>query len=188
MITAYFNSFGIFSAEEITATVKLFESRLLNKGDFFVREHEKNSEVAFIQSGIFRSFYTSADCNDTTYCFRFPQDMLAAYSSFITGNPSTESMQAIAPANLLVIQKSTIDELEAQNPKWTMFLKLIAEQQYLELENRVFQLQKETALYRYTSLLNSHPELIREIPLQYLASYLGITQRHLSRIRKQISF
>lgn len=114
--------------------------------------------------------------------------MLAAYSSFITGNPSTESMQAITPAKLLVIQKSTIDELEAQNPKWTMFLKLIAEQQYLELENRVFQLQKETALYRYTSLLNSHPELIREIPLQYLASYLGITQRHLSRIRKQISF
>ncbi|MDV2458384.1 cAMP-binding protein [Elizabethkingia anophelis] len=188
MITAYFNSFGIFSAEEIASTVQLFESRLLNKGDFFVREHEKNSEVAFIQSGIFRSFYTSADGNDTTYCFRFPQDMLAAYSSFITGNPSTESMQAITPANLLVIQKSTIDELEAQNPKWTMFLKHIAEQQYLELENRVFKLQKETALQRYTSLLNNHPEFVQEIPLQYLASYLGITQRHLSRIRKQISF
>lgn len=69
-----------------------------------------------------------------------------------------------------------------------MFLKLIAEQQYLELENRVFQLQKETALQRYTSLLNNHPEFVQEIPLQYLASYLGITQRHLSRIRKQISF
>lgn len=96
-------------------------------------------------------------------------------------------MQAITPANLLVIQKSTIDELEAQNPKWTMFLKLIAEQQYTELENRVFQLQKETALQRYTSLLNNHPEFVQEIPLQYLASYLGITQRHLSRIRKQIS-
>ena len=45
-----------------------------------------------------------------------------------------------------------------------MFLKLIAEQQYLELENRVFQLQKETALQRYTSLLNNHPEFVQEIP------------------------
>lgn len=188
MITEYFNSFKIFTSEEIAATIRLFESRKLDKGDFFVKEHEKNSEVAFIESGIFRSYYASADGNDTTYCFRFPQDMLAAYSSFITGNPSTESMQSITPANLLVIQKSTIDELEAQNPKWTMFLKLIAEQQYLELENRVFQLQKETALQRYTSLLNNHPEFVQEIPLQYLASYLGITQRHLSRIRKQISF
>jgi hypothetical protein len=45
VITAYFNSFGIFSAEEIAATVKLFESRLLNKGDFFVRETERTVKL-----------------------------------------------------------------------------------------------------------------------------------------------
>ncbi|MNT99762.1 hypothetical protein D3C72_2426980 [compost metagenome] len=65
---------------------------------------------------------------------------------------------------------------------------MIAEQQYLELEKRIFQLQKETALQRYTVLLRDQPEFVQQIPLQYLASYLGITQRHLSRIRSEITF
>lgn len=65
---------------------------------------------------------------------------------------------------------------------------MIAEEQYLELEKRVFQLQKETASQRYANLIKDHPEFIQQLPLHYLASYLGITQRHLSRIRNQISF
>ncbi|WP_407481067.1 Crp/Fnr family transcriptional regulator [Elizabethkingia meningoseptica] len=188
MITEYFNQFGIFTAQEIADLIPLFKARNLNKGDFFAREHEKQSEVAFVQSGIFRSFYTTAAGNDMTYCFRFPNDFIAAYSSFITGAESTESMQALIPAALLVIEKSTITRLEHENPKWSVFLKMMAERQYLELEKRIFQLQKETAAERYNNLLSTQPELIREIPLQYLASYLGITQRHLSRIRQQVSF
>ncbi|HAY3549952.1 Crp/Fnr family transcriptional regulator [Elizabethkingia meningoseptica] len=188
MITEFFKQFGIFTTEEITELVPLFKARNLNKGDFFVREHEKHSEVAFVQSGIFRSFYTTAAGNDMTYCFRFPNEFVAAYSSFITGDKSTESIQAISPAAILVIEKSTINRLELENPKWSVFLKIMAEQQFLELEKRVFQLQRETSSQRYSNLLNNQPELVREIPLQYLASYLGITQRHLSRIRQQISF
>lgn len=68
------------------------------------------------------------------------------------------------------------------------FLKMIAEQEYLELEKRFFQMQRDSAAKRYASLLYNQPNYIQEIPLQYLASYLGITQRHLSRIRKEISF
>ncbi len=108
-----------------------------------MREHEKHSEVAFVQSGIFRSFYTTAAGNDMTYCFRFPNEFVAAYSSFITGDESTESIQAISPAAILVIEKSTINRLELENPKWSVFLKIMAEQQFLELEKRVFQLQEK---------------------------------------------
>ncbi|MNY11874.1 hypothetical protein D3C86_1449250 [compost metagenome] len=114
--------------------------------------------------------------------------MIAAYSSFITGNPSVEAIQAISQVSLLVIQKNKLDELVLENQIWTQFLKVIAEQQYLELEKRVFQLQKETAAQRYASLLQNQPQFILQIPLHYLASYLGITQRHLSRIRKEITF
>ncbi|MNU79669.1 hypothetical protein D3C71_692840 [compost metagenome] len=67
-----------------------------------------------------------------------------------------------------------------------LFLKIIAEQQYLELEARVFQLQRDSAQERYQSLIDNQPEYIQQISGQYLASYLGITQRHLIRIRKQI--
>ncbi|MNL38520.1 hypothetical protein D3C87_1607400 [compost metagenome] len=63
---------------------------------------------------------------------------------------------------------------------------MIAEQQYLELENRLFLFQKEKAKERYIDLLKNQPLYVQQIPLQYLASYLGITPRHLSRLRKEI--
>jgi CRP-like cAMP-binding protein len=63
----------------------------------------------------------------------------------------------------------------------------MAEQEYLKLEKRVFMLQKEKAERKYQDLLENHPDYLKHIPLNYLASYLGITQRHLSRIRKEIA-
>ncbi|MDR2275749.1 MAG: Crp/Fnr family transcriptional regulator [Sphingobacterium sp.] len=188
MIAAYFQSLRLFDQEEIAQIVPLFEYRKLNKNDFFVKENQPCNEVAFIASGIFRSYYTTSNAEDVTYCFRFPNSLMAAYSSFITSGPSVETMQAISPAELWVIKKSTIDTLAAESLVWTKYLKMIAEQQYLELEKRIFQLQKETALQRYVTLIRNQPEFIQQIPLQYLASYLGITQRHLSRIRSEITF
>ncbi|AZB27152.1 Crp/Fnr family transcriptional regulator [Chryseobacterium bernardetii] len=188
MVHNFFRNFKLFSENEIEEFVKLFEIRKVCKNAYFIQEGEKCREVAFIQSGIFRSFYLSDEGKDMTYCFRFPNTMMAAYSSFISGCLSKESMQAITDAELLVLKKEKMDALVQDNLNWTKFLKIIAEQEYLELENRFFQLQRDSAAQRYKTLLKNYPDYIQKIPLQYLASYLGITQRHLSRIRKEISF
>ncbi|RQO31700.1 Crp/Fnr family transcriptional regulator [Taibaiella sp. KBW10] len=188
MIQHYLEQFNVFTTEEITEILSLFEIRKVQKHDFFIREGERCREIAFITSGLFRSYYVSDTGTETTYCFRFEQEFLAAYSSFITGKGSLENMQALSAASLYVIQKSAIDTYLSEKPNWIRFLKIIAEQQYIELEQRVFQLQKDSALKRYRALLDHQPEYIRDIPLQHLASYLGITQRHLSRIRKEIMF
>lgn len=188
MIRKYFESFNLFTIEEIENALPFFKTKTLQKSEYFIQEGKKCKEVAFIISGIFRSYYTSEEGDETTYCFRFPNEMLAAYSSFISGNESQETMQAISTSELLVIKKKDIDQLAKENICWIKFLKVIAEQQYIELEQRVFQLQRNSAVQRYVSLLEHQPEYIQNIPLQYLASFLGITQRHLSRIRKEISF
>ncbi|WP_106915192.1 Crp/Fnr family transcriptional regulator [Chryseobacterium aurantiacum] len=188
MVHDFFRSFNLFSESEIEEFLQLFELRKVNKNDYFIHEGERCREVAFIKSGIFRSFYLSDDGKDMTYCFRFPNTMMAAYSSFISGSLSKESMQAINDAELLVLKKESMDAIVQDDLNWTKFLKIIAEQEYLELENRFFQLQRDSASQRYIALLKNYPDYIQKIPLQYLASYLGITQRHLSRIRKEISF
>lgn len=188
MIQQFFQNFNLFSTNEIEHLSTLFSEIKLSKNDFFVKEGEKCKEIAFIQSGIFRSFYTSDEGKDNTYCFRFPNDLMASYSSFISDKPSIENMQAISDATLSVIKKEKIQELASENPKWSEFLRMIAEQEYLELEKRFFQLQRDTAAQRYDFLIENQPNYIQQIPLQHLASYLGITQRHLSRIRKEISF
>lgn len=188
MIRQYFENFNLFTKHELDALVPLFISRQMKKKEYFIREGEKSNAVAFIKSGVFRSFYYAEQGEDITYCFRFPNDLLAAYSSFITGANSLENMQAISDAELLVIKKESLEDLAADSLNWAIFLKTIAEQQYIELEKRVFQLQRDNAAQRYSDLIKNEPEYIQQIPLQYLSSYLNITQRHLSRIRKEISF
>ena len=163
MIKNYLKLFNVLTDDEIENFIQLSTKRDLIKGDYFIREGETCKEVAFVLSGTFRS-------------------------SFITGQGTDENIQAITSTELLIIPKNNIDNLVVKNPNWVKFLKIVAEQQYIELEKRIFQLQKNNALQRYTDLIKNQPEYVQNIPLQYLASYLGITQRHLSRIRREISF
>jgi CRP-like cAMP-binding protein len=188
MIKKYLQTFEILSEIEINDFIENITPKKLNKFDFFIREGEVCREIAFINLGTFRSFYTSNKGEEFTYCILFPNNFLAAYSSFITGEPTSENIQAITETELLVISKNKVDSLIQESTNWLKVFKIIAEQEYIELEKRVFQLQKDNAVQRYRDLIENQPQYIQQIPLQYLASYLGITQRHLSRIRKEITF
>lgn len=184
----YFESFGIFSEEDIQQALPLFKEKTLKKSEAFISEGERCTEVGFILSGTCRSFYLSGTGEEITYCFRFPGEFVTAYSSFITGQGSLENMQTLTKTELLVISKANVEMLADTSTGWLKFLKIIAEQQYIELEKRIFQLQRVHAKQRYDDLLKNHPEYVQRIPLQHIASYLGITQRHLSRIRKELVF
>ncbi|WP_194975846.1 Crp/Fnr family transcriptional regulator [Aquiflexum lacus] len=183
----YLKSFNILTDKEIEHFVQSTSQMMLNKGDYFIQEGEVCDKVAFVKSGTLRSYYVSEKGEEITYCIIFPNNLMAAYSSFISGKTTEENMQALTFTELSVIPKKTILEFANNSHNWVEFLKVMAEQQYLELEKRIFQMQKNHALNRYTDLINNQPEYVQKIPLQYLASYLGITQRHLSRIRREIS-
>lgn len=188
MIKNYLKAFNILAEDEIENLIQLTKKRSLKKLDYFIREGEICKEVAFVLTGSFRSFYVSSKGQEITYCITFPNNLMTAYSSFITGQTTAENIQAITAVELLIIPKYKFDDLVLKSPNWTKFLKIVAEQQYIQLESRIFQLQKDNAIQRYADLINNQPEYIQNIPLKYLASYLGISQRHLSRIRKEISF
>ena len=187
MIKNYLKSFNILTDDEIENFILMTTKRDLNKADYFIRQGETCKEVAFVLTGTFRSFYISDKGEEITYCITFPNNLMTAYSSFITGQSTDENIQAVTSVALLIIPKNKIDYLASENPNWIKFLKIVAEQQYIELEKRIFQLQKNNAFHRYMDLIKNQPEYIQNIPLKYLASYLGITQRHLSRIRREIS-
>ncbi|MGM9477663.1 Crp/Fnr family transcriptional regulator [Pedobacter sp. GSP4] len=183
---AYLQSFNILSADEIEIFVKNARPRLLKKGEFFITENQICKEVAFIKSGILRSYYTSASAEEYTYCLTFPNQFMTAYSSLITGGPTVENIQAMSDVDLLIVGKEVIDDLAASSINGLRLLKTIAEQQYLHLEKRVFMYQKDAAKERYLELFKSHPDYIKQIPVKYLASFLAITPRHLSRLRRDI--
>lgn len=184
----FLNTFNILSSDEIAHLTTLSTKRVMHKGDFFIREGEVCEEVAFVVNGTLRSFIVAEKGEEITYCITFPNNLMTAYSSFITGQRTEENIQAITNVELLILSKNTINDLANKHLNWVKFLKVVAEQQYIELEKRIFQLQKNNAVKRYTELLKHQPELLKHIPLNYLASYLNVTQRHLSRIRKEIHY
>ena len=183
----YLEEFGVLTKDEID----VFENKLVykkfKKGEFFIREGQTCKEVAFVASGLFRSFYYSSLEEEVTYCFTFSNSFVTAYSSFLSQNKTVENIQALTDVEILTISRNEILKLEQSSTNWLRFFKLIAEQEYIKMEKRIFLLQKETAEKRYSDLLKNQPEYLQFIPLNFLASYLGITQRHLSRIRKSIS-
>ncbi|WP_044204618.1 Crp/Fnr family transcriptional regulator [Flammeovirga sp. OC4] len=184
----YLEAFDLFTEEEIDEYLALTTTRKLKRHEFFIQQDEVCDNLSFVKSGVFRSFYYSNNEEQITYCFTFQDSLLMAYSSFISGNPSKENMQAVSEAEIISIPKSELDRLAETNLKWLKFLKIIAEKEYVDLENWIFDHQKDKAQQRYLDLIAKHPNYIQEVPLQHIASYLGITQRHLSRIRASISF
>ena len=145
MLSDFLKKFDVLTDTEINDFLKLGSIRHLLKGDFFISEGKSCKEVAFIQNGILRSFFTPESGDEITYCITFPGTLMTAYSSFITSLPTLENIQAVSSCELLVVQKADIDQLFQSSINWTRFFKIIAEQQYIELEKRLFLFQKEKA-------------------------------------------
>lgn len=186
-VKEYLKSFNLLSENDIDEFIKLSTSRVLKKGQHFITQGEICHEVCFIKSGLLRSYYYSTEKREAiTSCFYFSNTFLTAYSSLISGLPSPESIEALSDIEMLSISKTNFIALEENNISWLKFSKFISEQEYLALEKRIHLLQSESAETKYNHLLKNHSEYLQHIPLKYLASYLGITQRHLSRIRRSI--
>jgi len=185
-IVDYLKQYNLFTDSEINEFISLATISNIKKGDFFIKQDEICTTLSFVNFGIFRSFYYSNNDEEITYCFTFPNTLLVAYSSFITQNKSEENLQALTDSEIISISKKELENLAESNNKWLNFLKIIAEKEYVELEKWIFNHQKSNAQKRYVDLIHSNPQFVQQIPLHYIASYLGITQRHLSRIRASI--
>jgi len=182
----YLKQYNLFTDSEINEFISLATISTIKKGDFFIKQDEICTTLSFVNFGIFRSYYYCNNDEEITYCFTFPNSLLVAYSSFITQNKSEENLQALTDSEIISISKKELENLAESNNKWLNFLKIIAEKEYVELEKWIFNHQKSNAQKRYVDLINNYPQFVQQIPLHYIASYLGITQRHLSRIRASI--
>ncbi|RIW13445.1 Crp/Fnr family transcriptional regulator [Algoriphagus lacus] len=186
-VRSFFTDFGMLTEKDIRDFISLASKKYLEKSEKFVAQDQVSKEIGFVLSGILRSFHSDKNGNETTFCFSFPNSLVTSYSSYITGNGAMENIQAITSVELLVVSKEKWMELIKRSANWIDFLRQMAEFEYVALEKRVYQFQRDSASERYKDLVSRYPEYLKKIPLHYLASYLGITQRHLSRIRKNFA-
>lgn len=140
--------------------------------------------IYFITKGVARIYYYKED-NDITECFAFENQIIARVESLFSGNPSKKGIQALEDSEFVAIQAVPLFNLYDQYPEIERLFRKIFEAAYVDTVNRIESIQFHTAEERYNALLNEAPNIIQRIPLKHVASYLGITQVSLSRIRSQ---
>ncbi|MCH8516482.1 MAG: Crp/Fnr family transcriptional regulator [Cyclobacteriaceae bacterium] len=156
-----------------------------------IKNYEKNEliqpigsrckTVYVIKKGAARIFYLK-EGNDITEHFAFDNEVIVRAESLFTGNPTLKGIQAIEVTSLIAIDAPSLFTLYDEYHDIERLFRLIFEKEYVHTVKRIESLQFQSATERYADLLET-TNLVDKIPLKYIASYLGITQVSLSRIR-----
>lgn len=138
--------------------------------------------IYFIEKGVARIYYFK-DGIDITEGFFFENSIIARVESLFTGKPSRKAIQILQDAEIIGINANHLFKLYDSFPEIERLFRKIFEAAYVETVNRIEGIQFHSAEERYNALLNEAPDVLMRVPLKYIASYLGITQVSLSRIR-----
>jgi CRP-like cAMP-binding protein len=138
----------------------------------------------FLEKGALRGHYT-LEGKEITHWFAFENDFVTSFHSFSTQTPAVESIQLLEGSILWGISKEKLTGLLNQFHDIERLLRIAYEKYYIRLEERFVNAQFKTATERYEQLLQQAPHLPERVPLGYIASYLGISQETLSRIRSR---
>ncbi len=138
--------------------------------------------IYFIKQGVARIYYFK-DGIDITESFFFENSIIARVESLFTGKPSRKAIQILEDAEIVAINASQLFKLYDSFPEIERLFRKIFEAAYVDTVNRIEGIQFHSAEERYNALLSEAPNVLMRVPLKYVASYLGITQVSLSRIR-----
>jgi len=138
--------------------------------------------VYVLMQGLMRIHYNK-DGTDITESFETAPAVVARVESLFSGRPSRKGIQALETSHWVAISASRLFDLYDVHPSVERLFRKVFEEGYVKTVNRLESLQFNTAEERYRQLLEEHPEIVQRAPLKHIASYLGITQVSLSRIR-----
>ncbi|MFO0357021.1 MAG: Crp/Fnr family transcriptional regulator [Sphingobacteriaceae bacterium] len=140
--------------------------------------------IYFLKKGVARIYYFK-EHNDITESFSFENNIVVRYESLFTGKPSKKAIQLLEDAEVIAIKANELFKLYDQFPDIERLFRKIFENALVDTVNRVESIQFHTAEERYNALIKEAPDVLKRVPLKYIASYLGITPVSLSRIRGQ---
>jgi CRP-like cAMP-binding protein len=144
---------------------------------------EAARNVLVIERGLLREFYIDREGRSATRRFCAAGDLSGSLADLLSGEPAMVSIEAVEPTDLWVIPWRRVDELTQAYPQWQMLVRRVAENLYLRKSQREFEMLTLSAAQRYAAFCVDHAALLPRLSQQLVASYLGITSVHLSRLR-----
>lgn len=182
----YIKSYFGVAPENISRISSFFYLKTLKKGDYFLKAGRVCENLGFHKSGLIR-VYVTIDGKETTQWISSQGYFVTDLSGLIFNKPSKYHIQALTDCEIYAIDRKDYINLPHVIPQWQELEKLFIARCFIYLEERVFALLSMNAEERYRSLFEQKPELFNQVPLQYLASMMGMTPETLSRLRKKIS-
>lgn len=158
-----------------------------NKGDFYLRKGENPHSYLILQKGLMRSFVFDYDGNEITTHFFTEQEVVIEVLSLFKHASSEESIQALTECVCWEIDFEAFEKLFHTIPGLSEWGRAWFSEELSRFKQRSVQMITHRASERYMKLLKEKPQIIRQAPLKQIATYLGITDTSLSRIRKELS-
>ncbi len=182
-ITKHFESMG-FGGGDLEKILDAFVSIEFKKNEFVVEEGKVAKYIGFVERGMFQ-YYVMLDGEEKTTYINIENTFLGSLLSFVTQNPSLENIRALTDGKISLISRTNLQGLVADLPRFKDFYITLLEHTICGIDASRHDLIVLSGEERYAKMLREEPHLLQQIPLQYLASMLGVTPRHLSRIRGQ---
>ena len=182
----YLLQYGSLNPQQIELINKSLAIKSYKTGDYFLEAGKTSNEVGFILDGVFRVCYYDNEGNEITRYFLDEENFIVDINSFTSRIPSVEYIQAVTDAEVLILSKEAMENLSNTIIVWDSMIGKITAKALAEKVKRVSLMMPQDATKRYTFFLENFPNLANRVPLQYIASYIGVTKSSLSRLRRQM--
>ena len=176
--------FGKLTDQELTTIRSYFKEERLSKNDYFTRAGDVCKRLSLVKFGLLR-VYAISEGREVTQWISTENYLVTEIMGFFFEQPNRWSIQALTDVELLTINKSDYLRLCQEFPKWNEIEKQFIVKCFKTLEDRVFTHLSMTTEQRYDLYFEQNKELFNQVPLQYIASVLGMTPETFSRIRKR---
>lgn len=153
------------------------------KKHLLLKEGQVAKKIFFIKNGFARAFYYPHDGKECTSWFMGKGDIMISVYSFFTQQPAAENIELLEESIIQSITWNQLQSIYADFKEFNYIGRIITEKYYIQSEERAILLRTLTAKERYELLLKSHPTIFQKASLGQIASYLGISQETLSRVR-----
>jgi CRP-like cAMP-binding protein len=178
--------FPALSEKSLNEIVAICEVRKFDKNEFVLCLDEVCNHMYFVSNGLLRIYYYK-EYKDISEWFAFENSFCFSIISYFTKTPSKLIIQCIEDSEVIFISRDAINQLRETNIEIANFMFELTSGSLIFSQERMFGIQFETAQQRYNHLMNQHKNMLQRIPLQYIASYLGISAETLSRIRNHVN-
>ncbi|MCC3160349.1 Crp/Fnr family transcriptional regulator [Hymenobacter sp. 15J16-1T3B] len=183
-LRTFLQSTGSISAAQAADIAQTFCPRQLRRHELWLRAGKVSDEYLLLTSGYVRSFAYDTDGHDVTTGFFASGQVVLEVSSFFMRTPSQENFQALTDCSGWALSYAQLNGLFHARPEFREFGRGVLVRGFAALKTRMLEMITTPAAARYEHLLATHPDIVQHAPLKDVASYLGVTDTSLSRLRK----